>query len=111
MGFEPVGAEDDVVCTDGGDVEFGAFLVKIVFVVLDADGLDGGGAYGACAVHGAVDVFYRQGRAKGAESELVLLCKVEVDDHSFCAAIEEGACTDFSLRFQTDKEDSKCHGG
>ena len=97
--------------SDGGDIEFGAFLVKIVLVVLDAYGLDGGGAYGTGAVHGAIDVFDGQGRAKGAESELVSLCKVVVDDHSFSAAIEEGACTDFSLRFQTDKEDSKRHGG
>ena len=111
MGFEPIGAEDEVVSTDGGDIEFGAFLVKIVLVVLDADGLDGGGAYGTGAVHGAVDVFDGQGRVKGAESELVLLCKVMVDDHSFSAAIEEGTCTDFSLRFQTHKEDSKRHGG
>ena len=97
--------------TDSGDIEFGVFLVKIVMVVLDAYGLDGGGAYGTSAVHEAVDVFDGQGRAKGAQSELVLLCKVEVDDHSFCAAIEEGACTDFSLRFQIDKEDSKRHKG
>ena len=94
----------------GGDVEFGAFLVKIVLVVLDVDGLDGDGAYGSSAVHGTINVFDGQGRAKGAKSEFVLLCKVMVDNHSFSAAIEKGACTDFSLCFQTHKEDSKCHG-
>ena len=57
MGFEPICAKDEVVGADGGDVEFGAFLVKIVLVVLDVDGLDGGGAYGCYAYTYALPLF------------------------------------------------------
>ena len=66
MCFQPICAKDEVVCTNGGDVEFGAFLVEVIAVVLDADSLDGSGAYGASAVHGSVDIFYGQGQAEGA---------------------------------------------
>ena len=30
VGFQPVGAEDDIVGCQGGDIEFGAFLVILV---------------------------------------------------------------------------------
>ena len=42
MGFEPICAEDEVVCTDCGDVEFRTFLVEVIAVILNADDLNGG---------------------------------------------------------------------
>jgi hypothetical protein len=57
MGFQPVGAQDNVVGTDRGDIKFGAFFMVMVVRGLDADGLDRGMSDGASFVQGSVNVF------------------------------------------------------
>ena len=58
MRFQPIGAEDEVVCANGCDIELRVFLVEILEVFLDMDGLDGSRANGAGTVHGSVNIFY-----------------------------------------------------
>jgi hypothetical protein len=59
MGFQPVGAKDDIVGTDRRDIKFGVFFMVMVVRGLDADGLDCSMSDRASFVQGSVNVFDR----------------------------------------------------
>lgn len=104
MGFKPIGSEDNVVSACGGDVKFGAFLMKVGRVPgFYSDCLDGDRADGAGFVQGAVYVFYGEWGAECSEGQVVSFGKVMVNDHSFGAAVKEGGGTDLLIRFLSDK--------
>ena len=48
MGTEPISAEDNILVSKGGDIEFCAFLMKVGGMILDSQGLD------SCVVNGTL---------------------------------------------------------
>ena len=94
------------MCGDGGNVKLGTLEV-VGSAILDQDGLDRGMADGTGIIQGSIDIFDGKRGAKGSKCEGMVLGKGRIDNHTFCAAIEEGVSTDFLTRLLSNQEDSE----